>query len=566
MSYKEEFVVSPQMSMRTFPRNTPMEFKYVLDIEHTHRFHNVGFRVRKVLCTFEKVHYNGGVKPSIILSSDVETESNSERGIDSTPDIDYLMLQEKNSISTAKVNLGDIRASFKKSPSGEGYMRHVRYLIITSRYLNKNKFVMNVQESLNALGVKTIIFTQDISGRYYFKGSNLELPGVFFSNSFLYVCGFTNEQLSKIPSLLVGPESDLFFKVEDVINLTPHKDCCSFISPPEFINVFSPSVCDNIHDFDIDEPTKICEVDNEGRKYNTVNSFRGAEWVRANRIRGGVLDILVQNSKPQISNVSARIRSIVIHIEINKKQDLSMPKSIFCELKSDLDGDGLNHQIFLTKLSSPINIKSDNRICIKSIRIPTFNTVFGHHKMFYIYRKTPHGAENKNLELRDSYFESEESLVKCLNDLFIEESLYFSLEKSRITISNKSSTDSVVIRCSSEMMTMLGRSENNEGDSLEVRNNSEYIFKFECDIFKMTPSVLSINPTFLCTNSIKDMVPDERHITFFDKKTSQVITFDDYYEHQPGFYNYLQVLIRNPLKNEFSFTNNVIYCCIHIDQ
>ena len=62
------------------------------------------------------------------------------------------------------------------------------------------------------------------------------------------------------------------------------------------------------------------------------------------------------------------------------------------------------------------------------------------------------------------------------------------------------------------------------------------------------------------------MVADERHITFFDKKTSQVITFDDYYEHQPGFYNYLQVLIRNPLKNEFSFTNNVIYCCIHIDQ
>ena len=83
---------------------------------------------------------------------------------------------------------------------------------------------MNVQESLNALGVETIIFTQDISGRYYFKGSNLELPGVFFSNSFLYVCGFTNEQLSKIPSLLVGPESDLFFKVEDVINLTPHKE------------------------------------------------------------------------------------------------------------------------------------------------------------------------------------------------------------------------------------------------------------------------------------------------------------------------------------------------------
>ena len=77
-----------------------------------------------------------------------------------------------------------------------------------------------------------------------------------------------------------------------------------------------------------------------------------------------------------------------------------MPKSIFCELKSDWDGDGQNHQIFLTKLSSPIKIKSDNRICIKSIRIPTFNTVFGHHKMFYIYRKTLHGAEEKKSRVR----------------------------------------------------------------------------------------------------------------------------------------------------------------------
>ena len=107
MGYREEFIVSPKISIGTFPRNIPTDFRYILDTEHTHRFHNVGFRVRKVLLSFEKVHYNVTTKPSIILSSGIKRhiEMNSEPYHSN----DYLMLINDDSVSSTRVNLGDIK-------------------------------------------------------------------------------------------------------------------------------------------------------------------------------------------------------------------------------------------------------------------------------------------------------------------------------------------------------------------------------------------------------------------------------------------------------------------------
>ena len=94
MGYKEEFIVSPKISIGTFPRNSPTDFKYTLDTKHAHRFHNAGFRVRKVLLSFEKVHYIHTMKPSIILSTDVE--DNTKINDKAPPQTDYFLLNDEN--------------------------------------------------------------------------------------------------------------------------------------------------------------------------------------------------------------------------------------------------------------------------------------------------------------------------------------------------------------------------------------------------------------------------------------------------------------------------------------
>ena len=108
MGYREEFIVSPKISIGTSPRNTPTDFRYILDTEHTHRFHNVGFRVRKVLLSFEKVHYNVTTKPSIILSSGIKRHI--EMRSEPYHPNDYLMFIDDDSVSSTRVNLGDIKS------------------------------------------------------------------------------------------------------------------------------------------------------------------------------------------------------------------------------------------------------------------------------------------------------------------------------------------------------------------------------------------------------------------------------------------------------------------------
>ena len=551
MGYKEEFIVSPKISIGTFPRNIPTDFRYILDTEHTHRFHNVGFRVRKVLLSFEKVHYNATTKPSIILSSGIKRHI--EMKSEPYHSNDYLMLINDDSVSSTRVNLGDI----KSGANGQ-------YLVITSRYLNRRRFMSDVEESLNALGASNVAISQEESGIHYLTGYKSEDERVFFSSDFLHLFGFTDRQLSKIPTLILGPDNDNFFSSQDVINITPHGRYCEFISPPEFLNVFSPNLSDNTHDSDINNPAKICEILNKDRKYKRVQRFRDPEWIKADRISAGVIHILVQSARGEISNTSPCLKSIILHIEINTDENLMMMKSIFFELKSDYNGDSQDYYVFLAELTRPITINSEDRICVKSIRIPTFSTVFDEHKIFRIQRKTLHGIENKNIEMKDSYFETEEEFIRSLNKIFTHELLHFTLENSRVKISNRSITDAIVIKCSRGMMDVLGRHAKEGDSSLGIRNNTDYTFELQCDIFKLTPSVLTITPTFLCAKSVRDTVANEKHITFFEGKTCQVVSFDDDYEHEAGFFSYVQILIRNPLRDKFVFCNNMIYCSIHI--
>ena len=102
---------------------------------------------------------------------------------------DYLALINDDSVSSTRVNLGDI----KSGANG-------RYLVITSRYLNRRRFMSDVEESLNALGASNIAISHEESGIHYLTGYKSKDERVFFSQVTFYIyLGLQTDNYQKSP-------------------------------------------------------------------------------------------------------------------------------------------------------------------------------------------------------------------------------------------------------------------------------------------------------------------------------------------------------------------------------
>ena len=93
---------------------------------------------------------------------------------------------------------------------------------------------------------------------------------------------------------------------------------------------------------------------------------------------------------------------------------------------------------------------------VHSIRLPTFKTVFGDHKIFKVCRISGDEVSKSEVAISKSNFLCVKSFVNESNNVFKGKEIIFATKGVYIIIKKTSESDSVILFTSNSMMEMLG--------------------------------------------------------------------------------------------------------------
>lgn len=442
--------------------------------------------------------------------------------------------------------------------------KEVRYMILSKKYISSNKFLENINISLNLLNIKTIQFVKADVNKLVIKGDVIECQNVYLSDNFLSVCGYNHSQLEHIDNIANKSNSVKYYRCSDIINLHTKIRYCKLHQPPKFLDLFSSNIQQDENDFNNEIATKICGITNCNEKYEVVVDYPTEWWYDICRIRGGVLHMFISGVGLEAEKLETRVRHLFVHLEICTKYDFKFPKMIFCDLETNIRRQSTSHT-FVCKFKNVLTLQQDCKIGISSLRLPQFKSIFGKHKSF---RVTQHGLNEKIISdviIPKVIFQSSKSFISELNRRFEKYQISFRMNNMYISVLNVSDKYDIDIHGSKDMMRLFGCGEYDYIEKIHIRQSEEFCFEYKCDLNMFLPKILTIRFSLLCNNSSTVGLDEEKHMIFFNGNYSdQAFNFDDTHHTKAGVFSGIQINIVNPMMLDFDFKEYQAHCCIMI--